>query len=94
MSPQSTRPNTIAKLPAGTRQTALVMAKSQEESQAAAADATASALNAIAERVPRISQMAAETAAGAAQTSDTVRELTRMTGGSSWWLSSRSGAYR
>lgn len=59
------------------------MAKSQEESQAAVAHATesGSALGAIAEAVPGISEMTTQIAAGAAQTSDTVREVTRMTGG-------------
>jgi methyl-accepting chemotaxis protein len=70
---------TIAKLQAGTRQAALVMAKSQEESQAAVADAIASgsALNAIAEAVARINDMSALISTAAEQQSCTSEEINR-----------------
>jgi methyl-accepting chemotaxis protein len=70
---------TIAKLQAGTRQAALVMAKSQEESHAAVAHATesGSALNAIAEAVARINDMSALISTAAEQQSCTSEEINR-----------------
>ncbi|MGE3296884.1 MAG: methyl-accepting chemotaxis protein [Porticoccaceae bacterium] len=70
---------TIAKLQAGTRQAALVMAKSQEESHAAVAHATesGSALNAIAEAVARINDMSALISTAAEQQCCTSEEINR-----------------
>ena len=70
---------TIAKLQAGTRQAALVMAKSQDESQAAVAHATESgvALGAIAEAVARINDMSALISTAAEQQSSTSEEINR-----------------
>ncbi|MBI2784554.1 MAG: methyl-accepting chemotaxis protein [Gammaproteobacteria bacterium] len=70
---------TIAKLQAGTRQAALVMAKSQEESQAAVAHATesGSALGAIAQAVARINDMSMLISAAAEQQSSTSEEINR-----------------
>jgi methyl-accepting chemotaxis protein len=68
---------TIAKLQTGTHQAALVMAKSQEESQAAVAHATESgaALSAIAEAVARINDMSALISTAAEQQSCTSEEI-------------------
>lgn len=70
---------TITKLQAGTRQAVQVMAKGQEESQQAVANATESgaALGAIAEAVARINEMSTLISTAAEQQSCTSEEINR-----------------